>query len=69
MRECIEFEILHRTIMENTVIPLEEDILNDLLTALLSEIISHDLGIHKRQNCYNWCNGGGTKTNSKTNMG
>ena len=32
MRECIEFEILHRTIMENTVLPLEEDILNDLLT-------------------------------------
>ena len=30
------------------MLPLEEDILNDLLTALLSEISSHDLGIHKR---------------------
>ena len=29
------------------MLPLE-DILNDLLTALLSEIISHDLGIYKR---------------------
>ena len=40
-------KLIH-TIMENTMLPLEEDILNNLLTALLSEIISHDLGIHKR---------------------
>ena len=39
---------LIRTVMENTVLPLEEDTLSDLLTALLSEIISHGLGIHKR---------------------